>query len=142
MSLKQTHQKRIDQLIEEIDCDHVIEADSLLIQIYYIVELVSFINRLNQEINRCLSLQQTHFECRSSRLTIEHVIEADSLIDLLIKEIDFELVIVADSLVARERMIRFTDEQNDESEQIIALRIDVIEADSLVACELIGESIH
>ncbi len=37
------------------------------------------------------------------------VIEADSLIDLLIKEIDFELVIVADSLVARECMIRFTD---------------------------------
>jgi len=38
------------------------------------------------------------------------VIEADSLIDLLIEEIDFELVIVADSLVAREHMIRFTDE--------------------------------
>ena len=142
MSLKQTHQKKIDQLIEEIDCDHVIEAGSLLIQTYYIVELVSFVDRLNQEINRCLSLQQTHFECRSSRLTIECVIEADSLIDLLIEEIDFELVIVADSLVARERMIRFTDEQNDESEQIIALRIDVIEADSLVARELIGESIH
>ena len=30
------------------------------------------------------------------------VIEADSLINLLIEEIDFELVIVADSLVARE----------------------------------------
>ncbi len=30
------------------------------------------------------------------------VIEADSLIDLLIEEIDFELVIVAGSLVARE----------------------------------------
>ena len=41
---------------------------------------------------------------------IDDVIEADSLIDLLIEEIDFELVIVADSLVARERMIRFTDE--------------------------------
>ena len=51
-------------------------------------------------------------------------------------------VIVADSLVAYECMIRFIDEQNDESEQIIALRIDVIEADSLVACELIGELIH
>ena len=73
---------------------------------------------------------------------IDSVIEADSLIDLLIEEIDFELVIVADSLVACERMIRFTDEQNDESEQIIALRIDVIEADSLVARELIDESIH
>jgi len=38
------------------------------------------------------------------------VIEADSLIDLLIEEVDFELVIVAGSLVARECMIRFTDE--------------------------------
>ena len=73
---------------------------------------------------------------------IDNVIEANSLINLLIEEIDFELVIVADSLVACECMIRFIDEQNDESEQIIALRIDVIEADSLVACELINESIH
>ena len=72
----------------------------------------------------------------------DRVIEADSLVDLLIEEIDFELVIVAGSLVARECMIRFTDEQNDESEQIIALRIDIIEADSLVARELIGKSIH
>ncbi len=40
---------------------------------------------------------------------IDSVIEADSLIDLLIEEVDFELVIVADSLVACERMIRFTD---------------------------------
>ena len=39
----------------------------------------------------------------------DRVIEADSLVDLLIEEIDFELVIVADSLVVRERMIRFTD---------------------------------
>ncbi len=38
------------------------------------------------------------------------VIEADSLIDLLIKDINFELVIVADSLVAYECMIRFTDD--------------------------------
>ena len=38
------------------------------------------------------------------------VIEADSLVDLLIEEIDFELVIVADSLVAHECLIRFTDE--------------------------------
>ncbi len=38
------------------------------------------------------------------------VIKADSLIDLLIEEINFELIIVADSLVACERMIRFTDE--------------------------------
>ncbi len=40
----------------------------------------------------------------------DRVIEADSLIDLLIKEIDFELVIVADSLVAHKRLIRFTGE--------------------------------
>ncbi len=37
------------------------------------------------------------------------VIEADSLVNLLIEEINFELVIVADSLVAHERLIRFTD---------------------------------
>jgi len=35
-------------------------------------------------------------------------IEAGSLIDLLIEEIDFGLAIVAGSLVARERMARFT----------------------------------
>jgi len=35
-------------------------------------------------------------------------IEADSLVDLLIKEVDFELAIVAGSLVARERMARST----------------------------------
>jgi len=46
----------VDLLIEEIDSDHVIEADSLLIQIYYIVELISFVDRLNQKINRCLLL--------------------------------------------------------------------------------------
>ncbi len=40
----------------------------------------------------------------------DRVIEAGSLINLLIEEIDFELVIVADSLVAHERLIRFTDE--------------------------------
>ncbi len=46
----------VNLLIEEIDSDHVIEADSLLIQIYYIVKLVSFIDQLNQEINCCLLL--------------------------------------------------------------------------------------
>ena len=56
---------------------------------------------------------------------IDNVIEAGSLIDLLIEEIDFGLVIVAGSLVACERMIRFTDEQNDESEQIIALTMSL-----------------
>ncbi len=40
----------------------------------------------------------------------DRVIEADSLVDLLIEEIDFELIIVADSLVAHEHLIRFTDE--------------------------------
>ena len=40
----------------------------------------------------------------------DRVIEADSLVDLLIEEVDFELVIVADSLVAHERLTRFTDE--------------------------------
>ena len=40
----------------------------------------------------------------------DRVIEADSLVNLLIEEIDFELVIVANSLVAHERLIRFTDE--------------------------------
>ncbi len=38
------------------------------------------------------------------------IIEADSLVDLLIKEIDYWLVIEADSLVAHEREVdRFTD---------------------------------
>ena len=40
----------------------------------------------------------------------DRVIEADSLVDLLIEEIDFELVIVTDSLVTHECLIRFTDE--------------------------------
>ncbi len=54
--------RRIDSLIDRVmrrslhwRC-HVIEADSLLIQIYYIVKLVLFVDRLNHEINRCLSL--------------------------------------------------------------------------------------
>ncbi len=38
----------------------------------------------------------------------KNVIEADSLVDLLIEEINFRLVIVADSLFACERRIRFT----------------------------------
>ncbi len=40
----------------------------------------------------------------------DRVIEAGSLVDLLIEEIDFELVIVVGSLVAHERLTRFTDE--------------------------------
>ncbi len=40
---------------------------------------------------------------------MKNVIEADSLVDLLIEEINYRLVIEADSLVAREREIdRFT----------------------------------
>ena len=38
------------------------------------------------------------------------IIEADSLVDLLIEEINYQLVIEADSLVAREREVdQFTD---------------------------------
>ncbi len=41
---------------------------------------------------------------------MKSVIEADSLVNLLIKEIDYQLVIEADSLVACEREVdRFTD---------------------------------
>ncbi len=46
----------VNLLIKEINSDYVIEADSLLIQIYYIVKLVLFIDQLNQKINHCLSL--------------------------------------------------------------------------------------
>ncbi len=59
---------------------------------------------------------------------IDSVIEADSLIDLLIEEIDFGLAIVAGSLVARERMIRSTDKQGDESDQAIALTMPLKQA--------------
>jgi len=47
-----------------------------------------------------------------SRLTMwdRMIIEADSLVDLLIEEINYRLVIEADSLVAREREVDwFTD---------------------------------
>ncbi len=41
---------------------------------------------------------------------MKSVIEADSLVDLLIEEINYRLVIEADSLVARKREVdRFTD---------------------------------
>ncbi len=41
---------------------------------------------------------------------MKNVIEADSLVDLLIEEINYRLVIEADSLVAHEREVdRFTD---------------------------------
>jgi len=54
------------------------------------------------------SLEEDRLAQRRDRLLTD-AIEADSLIDLLIEEVDFELVIVAGSLVARECMIRFTD---------------------------------
>ncbi len=61
------------------------------------------------------------------------IIEEDSLVDLLIEEINYRLVIEADSLVACEREInRFTDRQSDESRYVIALMKSIIEADSLV----------
>ncbi len=61
----------------------------------------------------------------------KNVIEAGSLVDLLIEEINFRLAIKADSLVARERQVDwFTDRQSDEL--IIALTKSVIEAGSLV----------
>ncbi len=47
------------------------------------------------------SLEENRLAQRKDQLLTD-VIEADSLIDLLIEEVDFELVIVADSLVARE----------------------------------------
>ncbi len=60
------------------------------------------------------------------------IIEADSLVDLLIEEINYRLVIEADSLVACEREIdRFIDRYSDESRYVIALTKSVIEADSL-----------
>ncbi len=69
------------------------------------------------------------------------IIEADSLVDLLIEEIDYRLVIEADSLVAREREVdQFTDRQSDESRYVIALTKNVIEADSLV--DLLIEEIN
>ena len=62
----------------------------------------------------------------------KNVIEADSLVDLLIEEVDYRLAIEAGSLVACEREVdRFTDRQSDEGRQIIALTKSVIVADSL-----------
>ena len=69
------------------------------------------------------------------------IIEADSLVDLLIEEINYRLVIEAGSLVARKREVdRFTDRQSDESRYVIALTKSVIEADSLV--DLLIEEIN
>jgi len=47
------------------------------------------------------SLEENRLAQQKDQL-LTNVIEADSLINLLIEEIDFELIIVADSLVACE----------------------------------------
>ncbi len=59
-------------------------------------EIDRFTDRLNDESRWVIALTK-------------NIIEADSLVDLLIEEINFRLVIVADSLFACERRIRFTD---------------------------------
>ncbi len=71
----------------------IIEADSL---VACEREINRFTDRLSDESRQIIALTK-------------NVIEADSLVDLLIEEINFRLVIVADSLFARERRIRFTD---------------------------------
>ncbi len=107
----------VDLLIEEINYRLVIEADSLVAR--------------EREVDRFTGRQSD--ESRYVIALTKSVIEADSLVDLLIKEIDYRLVIEADSLVAREREVdRFTDRQSDESRYVIALTKSVIEADSLI----------
>ena len=71
----------------------IIEADSL---VACEREIDRFTDRSSDESRWIIAL-------------MKNVIEADSLIDLLIEEINFRLVIVADSLFACERIIRFTD---------------------------------
>jgi len=71
----------------------IIEADSL---VACEREIDRFTDRSSDESRWIIAL-------------MKNVIEADSLIDLLIEEINFRLVIVADSLFACERRIRFTD---------------------------------
>ncbi len=106
----------VDLLIEEINYRLVIEADSLV--------------ACEREVDRFTDRQSD--ESRYVIALTKNVIEADSLVDLLIKEINYRLVIEADSLVAREREVdRFIDRQSDESRYVIALTKSVIEADSL-----------
>ena len=106
----------VDLLIEEIDYRLVIEADSLVARER---EVDRFTDRQNDESRYVIALTKS-------------VIEADSLVNLLIEEINYRLVIEADSLVACEREVdQFTDRQNDEGKYIIALTKSVIEADSL-----------
>ena len=94
----------------------IIEADSL---VACEREVDRFTDRQNDENRYVITLTKS-------------VIEADSLVDLLIEEINYRLVIEADSLVACKREVdRFTDRQSDESRQIIALTKSVIVADSL-----------
>ncbi len=107
----------VDLLIEKIDYRLVIEAGSLVAR--------------EREVNRFTDRQSD--ESRYVIALTKNVIEADSLVDLLIEEINYRLVIEADSLVAREREVdRFTDRQSDENRYVIALTKSVIEADSLI----------
>ncbi len=71
----------------------IIEADSL---VACEREIDWFTDRSNDESRWVIALTK-------------NVIEADSLVDLLIEKINFRLVIVADLLFACERRIRFTD---------------------------------
>ena len=71
----------------------IIEADSLVARER---EVDRFTDRSSDESRWIIALTKS-------------VIEADSLVDLLIEEINFRLVIVAGSLFACERRIRFTD---------------------------------
>jgi len=71
----------------------IIEADSL---VACEREVDQFTDRSSDESKWVIALTK-------------NVIEADLLVNLLIEEINFRLVIVADSLFACERRIRFTD---------------------------------
>ena len=94
-----------------------------------IIEAGSLVAR-EREVNRFTDRQSD--EGKYVIALTKSVIEADSLVDLLIEEIDYRLVIEAGSLVACEREVdRFTDRQSDEDRQIIALTKSVIVADSL-----------
>jgi len=57
---------------------YAFEAGSLLVQAYYIVGLVPFVDRLNQEVNRCLSV----------RAYYTHVAGLVLFVDLLNQEVN------------------------------------------------------
>ncbi len=71
-----------------------------------IIEAGSLVAR-EREVDRFTD--RSSDESRQIIALTKNVIEADSLVDLLIEEINFRLVIEAGSLFARERRIRFTD---------------------------------